>query len=65
MPAGNLGPLLALLGLVLLLVRGLSRQRARQRRLPAGAGVSRWSGLSALVAYALILAGLWLMWAQK
>jgi hypothetical protein len=65
MPAGNLGPVLALLGLVLLLVSGWRRQWARQRRLPAGAGLTPWSGLSALVAYALILVGLWLMWVQK
>jgi cytochrome b561 len=63
MATGNFGQILALLGLVLLLVNSWGRQRSRRR--PPAPGVSRWQRFSAFAAYALILMGLLLMWAQK
>ena len=62
MTFNELGPFLALGGLVLLLVTGLARRRSR--RLPPGqAAVQyRWVYPASLAAYGLIIAGLFLMW---
>jgi len=61
----KLGQILALLGLVLLVLGGLGRQRGRRRRQPPAAGFARWQRFSDLTALGLILAGLLLMWSQK
>lgn len=61
----ELGPILALIGMVLLLLSSMGRQRARksgQARTPAFLNQQRWLHVGA---YGLILVGLLMMWAKK
>jgi hypothetical protein len=61
----QLGQIVALVGMVVLLLTGMSRQRARklgQASTPVFFRQQRWLRG---VAYGLILVGLILMWAQK
>jgi len=56
----GLGQVLALLGLILLLLIGLGRQRARGQKRPSP-GFQRWQQWGSFAALALILIGLLLM----
>jgi hypothetical protein len=65
MEHGGLGPVLALSGLILLLLTGLGRQRARSQQQKPSPAFVRWQKWGSLVAFALILAGLLLMATAK
>jgi hypothetical protein len=56
----NFGQILALVGLALVLLNNLGRQRGRKRAPQADTAVSRWQRWSPLAAYVLILVGI--MW---
>jgi hypothetical protein len=61
----ELGPILALAGMVLLILSGMGRQRARKEGKqgdPAFLKQQRWLHAAA---YGLIAVGLFLMWAKK
>ena len=61
----ELGPILALIGMVLLLLSSMGRQRARKSgkaRTPAYLQQQRWLHFAA---YGLIIVGLLMMWAKK
>jgi hypothetical protein len=57
----GLGQVLALLGLILLLLIGLGRQRARGQKQPPSSAFQRWQQWGSYAAFALILIGLLLM----
>ena len=57
----GLGQVLALLGLILLLLIGLGRQRARGQKRPPSPMFQRWQQWGGFAALALILIGLLLM----
>ena len=57
----GLGQVLALLGLILLLLIGLGRQRARGQKRPPSPTFQRWQQWGSFAALALILIGLLLM----
>ncbi|MEW6386446.1 MAG: hypothetical protein AB1491_02885 [Thermodesulfobacteriota bacterium] len=61
----NLGEILALVGLVLLLFTGLGRQRQRKLQQSPSPGFLLWQRWGGIAAYACLVLGLLLMWAQK
>ncbi len=65
MEKGGLGQVLALVGLVLLVLTGMGRQRARQREQQPSPSFQRWQRWGSLVGLALILTGLVIMGTAK
>ena len=61
MENGGLGQVLALVGLVLLILTGMGRQRARQQQKKPSPAFRRWQQWGSYAALALILIGLLLM----
>jgi uncharacterized membrane protein YidH (DUF202 family) len=61
MEKGGLGQVLALLGLVLLLLTGVGRQRARRQERQPSPSLQRWQQWGSLAGLALVLVGLLLM----
>lgn len=61
MGKGVLGQVLALLGLILLLLIGMGRQRTRGQQRQPSPGFQRWQQWGSFAALALILVGLLLM----
>ncbi len=61
----ELGQLLVLVGMVILLLGGFSRQRARKLGKIAAPEILRQQRWVHGVAYALLVAGLLLMWGKK
>jgi len=61
----ELGQILALVGMVVLLLSGMRRQRARKLGQASAPGFFREQRWLHAAAYGLILAGLMLMWAKK
>ncbi len=64
MGIGNLGPILAGLGMIVLLVTAWGRRRSRAQRQPSPA-LLKLQNWGSLAAFGLILAGLVLMHYQK
>ncbi|MFW6122825.1 MAG: hypothetical protein ACOC6L_01145 [Thermodesulfobacteriota bacterium] len=65
METGGLGQLLALVGLIFLLLTGMSRQRARRQQQTRSPAYQRWQQWGSIAAFGLILVGLLLMaWAK-
>jgi hypothetical protein len=65
MEQGGLGQVLALMGLVLLILSGVGRQRARQRERQPPPSSQRWQRWGSLAGLALVLVGLLLMATAK
>jgi len=61
----ELGQILALVGMVVLLLTSMSRQRARKSGQASTPGFFRQQRWMHAAAYGLILVGLMLMWAKK
>ena len=65
MKTGGLGQLLALVGLIFLLLTGMSRQRARRQQQTTSPASQLWQKWGSIAAFGLILAGLLIMaWAK-
>jgi uncharacterized membrane protein len=65
MEQGGLGQVLALMGLVLLILSGVGRQRARQRERQPPPSSQRWQRWGSFAGLALVLVGLLLMATAK
>jgi hypothetical protein len=65
MEKGGLGQVLSLVGLILLLITGMGRQRSRSRQQSPAAGSQRWQNWASLAGFALIIVGLVLMATAK
>jgi len=62
MSHGQLGPILALMGLALLVVTTMGRQRLRRGKQRLTPGFILWQRVGTVAAYGFILVGLMLMW---
>ncbi len=61
----ELGPILALMGMVVLMLTGIRRQQARKAGKASTPGFFREQRLMHAAAYGLIIVGLMLMWGKK
>jgi hypothetical protein len=61
----GMGPIIALIGLILLLVTNLQRQAARKHKSQASSFTLAWVKWGSLAAYLLIMIGLLIMTGRK